>query len=53
MTRGVAEENAGDGFGDGEAGSVFEPGKFAARIEFEKDVFAVWSQDDVDGVVVQ
>lgn len=51
--RRVSEEEAGDGFGDGKAGGAFEPEEFAAGIEFEKNVFPVWCEDDVDGAVVQ
>ena len=53
MARRVAEEKACDCFRDREAGRAFEPEEFAAGVEFEKDVFAVGCQDDVDGAVVQ
>jgi hypothetical protein len=49
----VAEEKVCDCVGDGEAWRAFEPEEFAAGIEFEKDVFAVGCQDDVDGAVIQ
>ena len=49
----MSEEESCDGAGDGKAGSALEPEEFAARIEFDKDVFPVGCEDDVDGAIVQ
>ena len=49
----MSEEKLCDGAGDGKAGSALEPEEFAAGVEFDKDVFAVGCEDDVDGAVVQ
>ena len=49
----MSEEEVCDGFGNGKAGSAFEPEEFAARVKFEKDVFLVGGENDVDGAVVQ